>query len=94
MFELIDNCSKLTLRLQSERNTLSSLFIIPGLCNGVLKICKHIIYFLLATIIISLDIFFFMCHEKEKVKRKTKGNVEMILIIVLVSRSGTEPHWK
>ena len=27
---------------------------------------------------------FFMCHEKEIVKRKTKGNVEMILITCIV----------
>ena len=36
--------------------------------------------FLLATII-SLNMFFIMCHEKEKFKHKTKEYVGMILII-------------
>ena len=42
-------------------------------------------FILLATIIISLDRFFIVCHEKEKFKLETKGNVEKILIIVIVS---------
>ena len=67
------------LQTQTKSNVMrSSLFFI-----------FLMIIFLLAAILISLDMFFIMCNEKEKDKRNTMENREMIVI-----RSGKELHDK
>ena len=61
------------------------------LIHAYMDVVSHIYIFLLATIIISLDMFFIMCHEKKRQTiNKTKCGDDINYCISL----GTELHWK